>query len=533
MTLHYSLLEDPLIRIRPPGGGPARGHRLPDVLAALAANEVGDFPALRPHQRHPWYALLVQLAALALHRTGQTEPLTEAEPWRDALRALTPEHPDDAPWCLVAPPEQPAFLQAPVPSERPETWKNRIKTPDALDMLVTSKNHDLKGARMRQAEPDDWLLALVSLQTQEGVLGSGNYGISRMNGGFASRPAVGLAPQGGWSWGRRWRRDLDLLRHHRASLAEEQGLPAEGGLGLVWLVPWDGRASLAFAALDPFYLEICRRVRLMASEGGTLVAHLAGSRVPRIEAKARNGVTGDPWIPIRTAEAKALTLGARGFHYKLVCDLLFGETYRPALAQRIEASEDSEGLVVLAQGVTRGQGKTEGYHERRIPLSRTVIAGFRRRQTDRFAAMAAGRVRDLGQMRQVLWSALAALFDQGTQRDKASDSAKDKASRVANRFEHAEDARFFEDLAREFEAEGAEAQEAERLEWLLGLAARAEAVLEQTLYAGPQSAERRYRARTAALGRFHGALRKEKSFPLLARHYRALAAHSEIAHEPV
>lgn len=98
-------------------------------------------------------------------------------------------------------------------------WKNVVCAADALDMLVTSKNHDLKGARLRRAEPDDWLFALVSLQTQEGFLGAGNYGISRMNGGFASRPGVGVAPVG--SWGVRWAADTRVLLSQRDVIAEQ------------------------------------------------------------------------------------------------------------------------------------------------------------------------------------------------------------------------------------------------------------------------------------------------------------------------
>ena len=79
-------------------------HRssLPELLAAMVADSVRDFPALRPHQRHPWHAFLAQLAAIALHRAGQDEPWIDATDWRTALLALTPDDPDGAAWCLVA-----------------------------------------------------------------------------------------------------------------------------------------------------------------------------------------------------------------------------------------------------------------------------------------------------------------------------------------------------------------------------------------------------------------------------------------------
>ena len=61
-------------------------------------------------------------------------------------------------------------------------------------MLITARNHDAKRAANRHATPEDWILALVSLQTMSGYSGNGKNGIARMNGGFASRPLVGLAP---------------------------------------------------------------------------------------------------------------------------------------------------------------------------------------------------------------------------------------------------------------------------------------------------------------------------------------------------
>jgi len=67
-----------------------------------------------------------------------------------------------------------------------------VSTPDALDLLITSRNHDLKQAVARQAEAEDWILALVSLQTCEGFGGAKNYGIVRMNGGSSSRSLLAL-----------------------------------------------------------------------------------------------------------------------------------------------------------------------------------------------------------------------------------------------------------------------------------------------------------------------------------------------------
>lgn len=526
--LQYSLLDEPLIRARLVDGGQAVKYSLPGLFVALARDEVRDFPALRPHQRHPWHAFLVQLAAMALHHAKQEQPFATEQEWKAALLALTPEHPDGAAWCLISPHDKPAFMQAPVPGGNVSSWKNTLNAPDELDMLVTSKNHDLKAARMQQADADDWLMALISLQTQEGFLGAGNYGISRMNGGFASRPALGAVPKG--HWGRRWQRDVAALLNHRDAIVEGLGLQDENGNGLLWLTTWSGENSLAFSSLDPFYIEFCRRIRLIRFETAAQIGAIAtGSKAARVEAKERNGITGDAWMPIDPAAGKALTIGADGFHYKLAAELLFGSKFRSPIAQEISAADGTDGIVVLAQGVTRGQGKTEGYHERRIPISPKMRSMLRQKQTDQLAKIAGERVDAVGKMRGVLWTALAALFDQGAAKDKFSDSAKDKAAGFTKSFEQAEDSRFFDELNAEIEA--AEPDQV-RLQWLLAMADRAEAILKDAFVAGPQSGEQRYRARSAALSRFHGNLRSEKTLPTLANYYRQSTTNKEIADEP-
>ncbi len=83
-------------------------------------------------------------------------------------------------------------MQPQVPEGSLANFRNAAAEPDAIDVLITSRNHDLKAARCANSEPEHWLFALVSLQTMQGFPGAGKYGISRMNGGFASRPAVGL-----------------------------------------------------------------------------------------------------------------------------------------------------------------------------------------------------------------------------------------------------------------------------------------------------------------------------------------------------
>lgn len=154
---------------------------------------------------------------------------------------------------------------------------------------------------------------------------------------------------------------------------------------------------------------------------------------------------------------------------------------------------------------------------------------LRQKQTDLLAKVAGERVDAIGKMRSVLWTALATLFDQGAVKDKFSDSAKDKAAIFTKTFEQAEDSRFFEELNAEIESDDPEAA---RLQWMLSMVDRAEASLKTAFIAGPQSSEQRYRARSAALSRFHGGLRSDKTLPTLANYYRQLPTNKEIAYEP-
>ena len=515
--LQFSLLTEPLIRYRRAIDGGIVSANLPQLFVALVDDEVRDYPALRPHQRHPWHAFLVQLAAIALHKAGRTAVFETSHEWRDALLALTPDDPDCAAWCLIAPPDRPALLQAAVAGGSIDEWKSVAFAADEIDMLVTSKNHDIKGSRARRSQPEDWLFALLSLQTQEGFFGAGNYGISRMNGGFASKPGIGVAAVG--LHGARWARDVSALLARRERTVEERGLQAENGLALVWLAPWDGLGSLSFAKLDPFYIEICRRIRLRRL-GDAITSIGTGSKAARIAAKELNGLTGDAWTPIDVEGGKALTISSNGFNYKLVSELMFGGKYQSPVAHNLIQPANGQDLFFIAQGIARGQGKTEGYHERRVPISPKVRSLLLTNQKAPLARLATQRIAVIGEVRKLLWVALAVLFANGESGD-SSEGNNTKASKFSAPFETAEDGRFFDDLSEEIDAMNPAAQ---RMQWTLGLVDRAEAILKIAFDAGPRNGVQKYRAQSAALSRFHGGLRSDNSpLPGLANHYRQLS----------
>jgi CRISPR system Cascade subunit CasA len=514
MTCKFDLLSEELIRVTVSSGG---DHRLSlsGLFAALMRDEVAAFPALRPHQRHAWHAFLVQLGALALLSVGRPQaPETEDE-WRQLLSGLT--HGEDAPWRLVSPLDRPALLQPPLPSGTEDQLKRVVDTPDALDMLVTAKNHDLKQEVMTGGAVEDWLFALVTLQTMEGFLGAGNYGISRMNAGFGNRAALGIVPPGGP--GAHVRRDIGRLLEFRGQIPGHAGFPASGGLALVWLVPWDGKTSLKPSELDPYYIEICRRVRLVVN-AARLQTRFAGSQVPRI-APFEGGVTGDPWAPVLTdanGVQKVLTVDAQGFGYQRMVQLMFrGEIsasrVEPSPLQIVASSDATEGLSLVARALTRGQGKTEGYHERRVRISNRVRRSFMRLEDAEPVAKAAqDRVMIAGQIqRRVLRPALLALFENGPETiDFRKDGADRRAQDFLAHFDQLVDRDFFPDLWEEFESDDVEARHEARGRWVRGLLKTAEGLLREANESASKAIQRRYRSWARAQTVFHGAARRNE-----------------------
>lgn len=522
----HNLMTDPLIRYRN-SDGTLREASLPEVYAALMADVVGSFPALRPHQRHAWHAFLVQLGAIVMHREELATLPSDAGEWRRIFRAITPDWPDDEPWHLVADYiTKPAFMQPPATSdERWQDFKNAVSTPDNLDMLVTSKNHDLKSEVAEQGKIDDWVFALVTLQTTEGFGGAGNYGISRMNGGLGNRSAFALAPSN-QTPGAYVRRDIGaLLEFLPDILAEHPG--TSSGLALLWTLPWDGNApeALLLHQLHPLYLEVCRRIRLQYGAGGQVSALRTSTKAARVQAKSLNGLTGDPWALVDRRDKKGekvLTLPGGGFNYKRVAEYLTsGDFGRPALLSPTdEETRSPDPMELVARALVRGQGKTEGYHERRIPVRHKFKSAMLRRNTNDLsdvAAISQERVSDVGKVQRILSHAIQVFAARGDH-DKISPDQRERARVWLNRLDEVVDATFFDDLQTEFEADASE-RTAIRNDWLLndddrsGVINHARALLYDAEDSLPVPAIYYYKAREAAEGLFEGRIRGGSGFP--------------------
>ncbi len=472
------------------------GHRgsLFAAFAALARGEAWSFPALRPHQREPWHAFTVQVAALALLRAGTDVLPDSEEAWRDLLLGLTPDQPEA--WELVVDDwSKPALLQPPtkVAADR-AAYRNRLTTPDALDMLVTSKNHDLKQERMVDASDEEWLFALVTLQTTEGFLGAGNYGVSRMNGGFANRMSFSVRPgTGGAGVAFGW----DVRRV--VGQARPEGRRT---MALLWTDPWDGTVSLGLGELDELYVEICRRVRLQRTPAGGIEALAAGSKVSRVAYKDVGGNTKDPWAPLTMDKKKesitfgkpvSVTAQASGFGYAQMSRLLDKDRTAPSPLSHLSVDEPTTGLSIVAAALVRGQGKTEGLHRRAIPFAKTRSG---QRPLDPVGTTAKKRAEEANEGSRRLRRALISLVQGGP--DKArldDDAAKKKTDPWIGQFDRAVDDIFFQSP---FWAEVAEEAENHRLLWRMQLRDLAFTLFDSAAETAPRTEVRRIRAKARA-----------------------------------
>lgn len=502
----YSLLDDNLFRIRRPDGTRS-DVSLPEVLSRLATDDIASFEALQSHQQQPWYSLLVQLGALVRARTAHDQLPDMPRDWHTALRALSGG--DAQAWQLVTDdPAQPAFMQPPIPegSLDAASYKDDRPTPDQLDMLITSKNHDVKAFRITTPRPEHWIYALVTLQTMEGYLGLGNYGIVRMNGGLGNRPLVGLSPD--LAWGPRFRRDVSVLADARGDLLNRYDT---NGHMLLWTKPWGGAKDEAIPLneCDPYFVEICRRIRFTIDEDDSLRCWRANTKGQRVDAPdSLNGMTGDPWTPVDKGEGKALTLGESGFTYQKLHDILLGENYERPPALEFQSGETGA-MYMVARALVRGQGKTDGLHHRIVPVPSnvaTLLSDDTAR--DRLAKRTNMRIEKAATVRsKVLYPALSAVL--AGRPDEQPDS--DQLAPWMDAFDRAVDARFFERLWASVEME----QQAAQADWQQLLRDEATVQFDDAKDHAPQSATRYWRAHSSAESIFRGALRNHlpEAFP--------------------
>jgi len=517
MSTDYNLLQDQLIGVVLMDGK-VQGFSLPEILDLLCKRKVLGFSALQHFQRHAWYAFLVQLATMALNRAGYgPDEIISSSQWAELLLDMTwGRH---SPWCLVVDDlTKPAFLQPPLTEETVKI-KNRktkkeethqltveevfetfkpIPTPDAMDVLVASKNHDVKMERMQFPQPQHWIFSLVSLQTMQGYLGQGNHGISRMNGGHASRPCVTYMPS--VNLGDRFVRDVELLLNDREILVEQYGFEANDGYELLWLEEWNGFKQLQLKDCDPFYIEICRRIRFVNDENDQIRAFRKITDKQRLDAKPLKGKTGDPWTPIDTKDKKAVNIGRAGFSYNRVHSLMLDDRFKPGVTQQI-CDDDPEELFFFACAMARGEGKTEGYHERRVPIPGHIVEMLRYDDTrQQLFQRSTVRIENASTVRNLMLKpALCKLIQIDPKEIKYGD---DRVIPWLVALDKDIDQIFFERLFQDVSF--LDRDEAE-VQWQRTLIDLGRKQLNDAIYAFPHSMVRRYRAIAAADRKYDGA----------------------------
>jgi CRISPR system Cascade subunit CasA len=333
-----------------------------------------------------------------------------------------------------------------------------------------------------------------------------------MNGGFGSRPYLGLGPVVG-GFGAAVMRDVAAMLSPDPDWEDRCNTIFEGDArsGLVWTRPWDGKTSIALADLHPLFIEVCRRVRLEWS-GERLIARLANSEGPRLNAKANLGVLFDPWAPVEMSEPpKLLTLASDGYTYSRLVELLFGSGkrryVRPRLAKPTSDERDRP-MRLWAAALVRGQGKTEGFHARTLVLPAKATRAFADETTD-LRDRAKIQVKLAADMaRSCLRPALIILVQKGP-----ADPAWTKPSNdnligpTLKRFDQDVDEVFFPALwdGLEFGSEAAE------LAWIHELRRLARINLEMTDESAPRGSERRIMAFARATEMLEGSI--VKTFP--------------------
>lgn len=503
--MQHSLIRDPLFSVRDNDGN-LHQLNLAEIFVQLTHNNILSFEALQKHQIQAWQSFLVQTAAMALGRAGISTPPEDISTWQNLLITLADGH--ESAWNLfVHDLSKPAFMQSPVPEGSLAKAKYVLDrfNADDFDVLITSKNHEIKSSRIVDAQPENWIYTFITLQTMEGFLGRGNYGIVRMNGGFASRPKIGFSP--GTGWGEQFNHELNILLGARAELTQGIDGYDANGAALLWLQPWNGEAStqITLAECDPYFIEICRRIRVI-NHAGTLQFWRASTSAAKINApKDLKGITKDPWTPIELKgkdSPKAMSISINGYNYRLVQQLLLGEDFQtPLMLEQMPRTKDD--WVFIARGMARGQGKTDGLHERIVPIPRRATPFMRDPdQRQILAERSKERVADTEKVRsKVLYASLSTLLGGG----ESNPNSGKGADRWTRAFEANVDDVFFPDLWASIDDD----PQSQKSAWQRRLYDLAKTQLDDAIASAPMPSMRRYKAISAARDQFENSARKQ------------------------
>ena len=178
-------------------------------------------------------------------------------------------------------------------------------------------------------------------------------------------------------------------------------------------------------------------------------------------------------------------------------------------------------MEVVARAMVRGQGKTEGFYERRVPVRHKFRSAMLRRNSNDLsdvATISQERINDVRKVQRILSHAVQTFANRGDSANTKPEH-RERARPWLNRLDEIVDATFFDALQDEFEETDASERLRIRYHWLLneeepkGVINHARILLDVAEDSLPCPAIYYYKAREAAEGLFEGRIRGGSGFP--------------------
>jgi len=489
---------------------------LTSLIALLLTEDdpVAGYPGLTIEQRSHWHRFLVRCAARAL-RTMEVDIATATEMARRELSdrveaALIDAAGDLSAWDLV--PESPSvagFLQTPVTgAETPDEAGYRRRAIAELTALIGSKEFERKSEAARYLDAHEVVYGLIEYQSGVIYGGRGNYptALTPSNSGKGSGvPFMGIEFDD--AGGRTFQWGVETLLADWSMIRDERGL--QGTVWAVWTRAWDGKGSLPSTQLDPAFIPYARMVRICAPDAlGRFDGFLfRSSNDAAITDHTDGAVFGDPFTalfpnPKHEDQWKVRGVMERGFGYSEVVELLgFGDRGQPSRSvERFYHEPDSAELPnvgVRFEGVAYEQGKTLGFHTRRIPLPVSSLGALTFSDPDPFREVHSGMLERIDEVKRILRAASRIVLH-GEPRPHTGDDALVALSTNALDEWADRDGRYLDFLFRAAREQIA-GSEAWIEEWAKELSAKGKAVFNRALPSLPAPGAQRLEREVSAL----------------------------------
>lgn len=357
-----NLLTSPLIPLTGPQADlGARMASLPELFSAWSMGADVSLTNMRAHQQPAVEILLAQLAAHALEAAGLPLQPLDAGRWHQLLHDLSVGQGAVGFWDVSSEDfSHAAFMQPALANV--SLAKKRVERAADLDVLVTSKNHDVKQDDMAQPHVWHWLCALITTQTTTGYTGATLYGVMRMNSGSGTRTfAAGYNHD---TFQGRWAQDVSRLLRYWDRVHRDNHLGyRRDGIRLLAALPWDGQTAATLDQLHAGVVEVCRPLRLVAQDA-ELSALVGGTASPRISAKLLRGAVADPFTTHAMDKdgLKALSPGDTGLTWSQFMKLIFSEDWS-LLSEFARDVDTSREVTQRLRAVSRSGTETNGFQD--------------------------------------------------------------------------------------------------------------------------------------------------------------------------